>query len=307
MEQQPGPVNWSRHNPAPLPGMVKLWTLEAQAHGAELVSYFRWRQAPFAQEQMHTGLHRPDRTEDAAAGEVREVAQLLASPSASDVQSVALLFSYEAAWVIDTQPQGASFRYLDLAFAMYSALRRHGLNIDVVSPEANLTGYAMVVAPTLPILTDALADVLAALPCPVLLGPRTGSKTEHFSIPPELPPGPLQPHLPIKIVRVESLDPKQGEPRWQEHVEGDPALEDGVVWQKGNLRYVSQWPDAALLDRLVAEMAAEAGIETIPLPRDIRVRRNGTTLYAFNYGPEPTLFAGQTLPPAGVALFPAAR
>jgi beta-galactosidase len=29
LEQQPGPVNWARHNPAPRPGMVKLWTLEA--------------------------------------------------------------------------------------------------------------------------------------------------------------------------------------------------------------------------------------------------------------------------------------
>ena len=60
MEQQPGPVNWAPHNPAPLPGMVRLWTWEAFAHGAEVVSYFRWRQAPFAQEQMHAGLLRSD-------------------------------------------------------------------------------------------------------------------------------------------------------------------------------------------------------------------------------------------------------
>ena len=64
MEQQPGPVNWARYNPAPLPGMVRLWSLEAFAHGAEVVSYFRWRQAPFAQEQMHAGLLRPDRVDE---------------------------------------------------------------------------------------------------------------------------------------------------------------------------------------------------------------------------------------------------
>jgi len=56
MEQQPGPVNWAPHNPAPAPGMVRLWSWEAFAHGAEAVCYFRWRQAPFAQEQMHSGL-----------------------------------------------------------------------------------------------------------------------------------------------------------------------------------------------------------------------------------------------------------
>jgi beta-galactosidase len=68
MEQQPGPVNWARFNPAPLPGMVALWTLEAMAHGAEFTSYFRWRQAPFAQEQMHAGLLRPNSSEAEARG-----------------------------------------------------------------------------------------------------------------------------------------------------------------------------------------------------------------------------------------------
>ena len=331
MEQQPGPVNWARHNPAPLPGMVRLWTLEAMAHGAELVSYFRWRQAPFGQEQMHSGLHRPDRSEDVAAGEVREVANLL-SPSASEVplralartsgsvalavarsgtslalgeeRTVALLFSYEAAWVIDTQPQGANFRYLDLVFAFYCALRRAGLNVDIVAPEAELSGYGFVVAPTLPTLSDATADRLATLGVPVLLGPRTGSKTAAFSIPEALPPGPLQRHLPLKIVRVES---RRGDPRWIEHIESDLSPEHGCVWRAGSLRYLSQWPDAALLDTLVAEMAVEADLATLDLPRDVRVRRNGDTLYAFNYGPGPVTFAGQTLPPAGVALFPTGR
>jgi len=58
MEQQPGPVNWAPVNPAPLPGMCRLWAWEAFAHGAETVCYFRWRQAPFAQEQMHAGIDR---------------------------------------------------------------------------------------------------------------------------------------------------------------------------------------------------------------------------------------------------------
>lgn len=60
MEQQPGPVNWANNNPRPAPGMIRFWTLEAFAHGADCVCYFRWRQAPFAQEQMHAGLLRPD-------------------------------------------------------------------------------------------------------------------------------------------------------------------------------------------------------------------------------------------------------
>ena len=57
MEQQPGPVNWAAWNPVPKRGMVRLWTWEALAHGAEVVSYFRWRQAVSGQEQFHAGLN----------------------------------------------------------------------------------------------------------------------------------------------------------------------------------------------------------------------------------------------------------
>jgi beta-galactosidase len=78
MEQQPGPVNWAPYNPVPLPGMVRLWTLEAFAHGAEVVSFFRWRQATFGQEQYHSGLHLPNGEPDAACAEVAQLSQELA-------------------------------------------------------------------------------------------------------------------------------------------------------------------------------------------------------------------------------------
>lgn len=191
MEQQPGPVNWARFNPAPLPGMVALWTLEAMAHGAEFVSYFRWRQAPFAQEQMHAGLLRPDSSEAEAAPEAREAARVIAEIGPQEIARapVALVFSYEAAWVCGIQPQGASFRYLELAYEWYSALRRRGVDVDIVSPAADLSGYAAVFIPTLPIVPEGFAAKLEALDCPVLIGPRSGSKTESFCIPEGLPPG----------------------------------------------------------------------------------------------------------------------
>ncbi len=293
MEQQPGPVNWARYNPAPLAGMVRLWTLEAMAHGAELVSYFRWRQAPFAQEQMHSGLLRPDRTHDVGAHEARAAAADIAAIGAlaPASRSVALVFSYEADWTIATQPQGASFNYLDLAFAMYTALRRLGLNVDIVAPDIDLAGYGMVVVPTLPIFDARLTDVAV----PILFGPRTGSKTANVAIPDSLPPGPLQKILPIRVTRVES---SRDEPRWREHVEAAAGVSecDGV-YRKDNIRYLSRWPDAVQLAALFAEMAREAGIATTTLPADLRIRRAGNLTFAFNYGPDP-LDLTATLPDA---------
>ncbi|MGZ3404686.1 MAG: beta-galactosidase, partial [Phenylobacterium sp.] len=107
MEQQPGPVNWARYNPAPLHGAVRAWTWEAFAHGAEVVSYFRWRQAPFGQEQMHAGLNRPDNVLDQGGMEAGEVAVELTQLGAVEPcarASVALVFSYEADWRMGIQP-----------------------------------------------------------------------------------------------------------------------------------------------------------------------------------------------------------
>ena len=330
MEQQPGPVNWARFNPSPLPGMVRLWTLEAAAHGAEVVSYFRWRQAPFGQEQMHAGLLRPDRSDDVGAGEVAAAATDLSvlGELGSPPKAVALVFSYEAEWLLATQPQGRSFDYLELVFTFYTALRRLGLDIDIVGPDADIGGYKMVAVPSLPTLSDALVQKLMVHEGQVLIGPRTGSKTASFTIPDVLPPGLLQSGLPLKIVRVESLrdDLHHGGDgftvsRWLEHVETGLEAEErltdgrGVVFASGNLRYLAAWPDAALLERLFVRMARGTGLATVHLPPDLRVRRSAGLRFAFNYGPDTVelpinlaacenfVLGGAVLPPAGIAVW----
>ena len=319
MEQQPGPVNWARFNPAPLPGMVALWTLEACAHGAEFTSYFRWRQAPFAQEQMHAGLLRPDGEDAPAAQEVRDAADLILKIGPQEVAKapVALVFSYEAAWVCDIQPQGQSFRYLELAFEWYSALRKLGLDIDIVAPDADLSNYEAVFVPTLPIMPFGFVEGLGALDCPVLIGPRSGSKTEQFSIPETLAPGELQSLLPLAVTRVESL--RDGESasgdkwsisRWREDIESELspelALKDGsgVVYVNDNIRYCAAWPDCSLLDLLVARIAEAAGLAPIDLPEGLRLRRTATHVFAFNYSAKPIHFdlTGETIDPAGVSI-----
>jgi beta-galactosidase len=321
MEQQPGPVNWARFNPAPLPGMVALWTLEACAHGAELTSYFRWRQAPFAQEQMHAGLLRPDSSEAEAADEVRQAAAVLGGigPQACATAPVALVFSYEAAWVIGIQPQGQSFRYLELVFETYSALRARGLDVDIVAPDADLTGYRMVLVPTLPIVPEGFAERLAALECPVLLGPRSGSKTASFAIPEGLAPGALRSLTGVTVTRVESLRDGVAESaegfavtRWREDLVGDlaPELVDdagrAVVSYKDGVRYCAVWPDRALLAVLVERMASEAGVALLDCPEGIRVRRSEAQVFTFNYAAKGVFVPhlGRTLGPAAWDIAP---
>lgn len=312
MEQQAGPVNWAPFNPVPVPGTVRLWTWEAFAHGAELVSYFRWRQCPFAQEQMHSGLNTPDDERSPGGGEVALVGQELRalglgqSDLRSERASVALLFDYEADWVIETQPHGADFDYQYLVFEWYSALRELGLEIDVVSSRADVSAYRLVLAPTLPILPDSVVEQAKHGTNHWIFGPRTGSKSETLAIVPQLPPGKLNTVLPARVIEVESLRPSlrptlrignsEGAAlRWRERVQ--PGAETEVVaWfddglpallQRARVTYMTACFDRTLLRAAIAKCVGDAGIEASPLPDGLRLRRRGALRFAINYGDRP--------------------
>jgi beta-galactosidase len=304
MEQQPGPVNWARYNPAPAPGMVRLWTWEAFAHGADVVSYFRWRQAPFAQEQMHAGLHAPDRTLALGGREAHQVSQeMLRVPvQACGRASVALVFDYEARWLTQVHPHGEDFDYLRQAFDLYSMLRSLAFDVDIVSPHASLEGYRLIVVPSQPIVPADFVRHLKASAAQIVLLPRCGSKVETVRIPPALPPGPLAAILPLRVVSVESLRPTVVDPvsyegrrhgcgQWREHLEhghdvlAEAQFEDGgtAVARHGRVRYLAGVFDEAMQRALLAQAARDAGLEPAPLPEGLRVRRRGELLFVFNY------------------------
>jgi beta-galactosidase len=319
MEQQPGPVNWAPWNPAPLPGMVRLWTWEAIAHGAEVVSYFRWRQLPFAQEQMHAGLLRPDGAPAPGMEEVAEVAREIAeigaiAPAAAPV---ALVFDYAAAWAWETQPQGADFFYFDLCLDAYRALRRAGLSVDVIAPDtADLAPWRLVLAPGLATVGPALGSAFGTFGGIALLGPRTGSKTGEMAIPVPLPPA--LPGVDLRVIQAESL-PSGSEVRlagggrfhrWHEWLEGDADVyettESGApaIVRTDRLVYVGGWPDRDTFHALVCDLCRELGIETRDLPDGLRIRDTATHRFWFNYAPEPLASGGREVGAADVGWEP---
>ncbi|MEM1074790.1 MAG: beta-galactosidase [Pseudomonadota bacterium] len=303
MEQQPGPVNWAPYNPAPLPGMVRLWTWEAFAHGAEVVSYFRWRQAPFAQEQMHTGLLRPDDVPAPGLLEAAQVAQeLKAQPDVDLVQAdVALILDYPSDWAWSVLPQGQDFSYFRLVFDAYKALRRRGLNIDVLPASTHdLSTYKLVLAPGLATIPSELEEALNTTTA--VLGPRSNAVTEELTIP--TPMGPNLAGLDVTVTRVESLPPEQkrhvkgggSAHHWTEHLEGtaEPLLtyQDGSPFmvRTGIMSYIGGWADAALWDRVLEIAAAQAGIDLLQLPDGLRIRDTSNLRFYINYGLEPAEF-----------------
>ncbi|MEP6504855.1 MAG: beta-galactosidase [Betaproteobacteria bacterium] len=310
MEQQAGPVNWAPWNPAPQPGQVRAWTWEAFAHGAEFVSYFRWRQLPYAQEQMHSGLHDSDDRVAPGGAEAARVAQEMPAilevlgASLSAAAPVALVLDYTSHWMLEIQRHGADASYFGDAFALYGAARRLGLDVDIVGPDAALDGRALALVPALLAADADLARRLAACTAQVVIGARSGSKSADFRIADGLPPGPLAASAGLRVRSVESLRPGltlrvrgpglQGlAGAWREHIELDDGtdvlacFDDGgaAVARRGRFRYLAATLARDLLDAVIEGAAIDAGLAPTRLPEGLRLRRRGRLQFAFHSGP----------------------
>ncbi|CDP54253.1 Beta-galactosidase [Devosia sp. DBB001] len=302
MEQQPGPVNWASYNPDPLPGMARLWAWEAFAHGAEVVSYFRWRQYHSAQEQMHAGLLRPDSEPAPAYHEAMQVSRELAATGiAGEARKarVAIVYDYESEWAWEVQPQAKGFSHHAHVRAAYVPLRKRGVDVDILSAQTDtFEGYDLVIIPALFAWNDKLRTTIANYEGHLLIGPRTGSKTGNFTIPQALAPDLPRNMLDARVVRVDSTNPAievsvrgGGAVRhWRERLETRAAVEfedvEGfpVLVSQGKLFYLAASGDRALMQRVIDRMLDEADLPTLNLPAGVRCRvRDGFRVY-FNYG-----------------------
>ena len=309
MEQQAGPVNWSKSNPIPDMGMVRLWTWEAFAYGASTVSYFRWRQTRIGAEQMHSGLNAPDRSITPGGKEAEQVGreiQRVGPLPRSERGDVALVFDYESAWMNAIQPGGTGTYQTHLTHVQswYAALRRMGLDVDIVRPGTSLAGYKLVVLPSVWNATDALCGELKRTSGLVVFGPRSGSKTSNFAIPDTLPPGPLQGFVEVKVEEVEMLREGTGPSisgsaiagtvvDWREELLTElPVLatySDGHPAVVGSRKYwyVGCRGDTAFTRSMLQAAARTAELPVTELPDGIRLKRRGGLHFAFNYTDEP--------------------
>jgi beta-galactosidase len=306
MEQQPGPVNWANHNPRPEKGMVRLWSWQAFAHGADCVCYFRWRQAPFAQEQMHAGVKRNDNSKAAAWTEIEQMRDELTSVDFSIKDAVkakvAIITGTLNQWVSEIERQGDSYNHQETEFSYYSALRQLGLAVDFISTNCDFSQYDLIVAPCLPIVDDAFIDKCKQSKAHMVFGPRSGGKTDEFSLAPNLPPGKLQALLPIRVLSTETIRPDCGETLsykdkdfesrcWREELEitkdviVDAQYHDKspAVVRHGNNTYIATLTCDNFLIEQFEYLANELNIATIRLPKDMRIVHRGDIAYIFNY------------------------
>ena len=167
MEHSTSAVNWQPRNVPKLAGQTVRNSLQHVARGSDGALFFQWRQSRAGAEKYHSAMVPHAGTDSRLWREVVELGRTLRrlEPVAgSTVQAqVALVLSWPAEWACEgpTQPSD-DVSYRDRAHALHAALFRQGVTVDVVRPDADLSGYRLVLVPTLYLVTDADAESMAA-------------------------------------------------------------------------------------------------------------------------------------------------
>ncbi|MBQ8297201.1 MAG: beta-galactosidase [Ruminococcus sp.] len=154
MEQLSGLTgSWAPMAPTPRPGQIKGYALQAIAHGADTVVHFRWRTAITGAEMHWHGILDHSGALNRRYSEFRELCKILPKlepvNGAEIYSETAILYSPESECAFKIQPQTDGFYYLEQMKYFHAAFTKYGANIDVISSEADLSRYKIVIAPSL--------------------------------------------------------------------------------------------------------------------------------------------------------------
>jgi beta-galactosidase len=162
IETQPGNVNWSPINNVLNKGEARAMAWHAVAHGADAVLYWQWRSALGGQEQLHGTLVDQSGQPRPFYEEAKQLADDFAATTnvltgTVPVSEVALLNSYDNRWSIHAQRHHRDFDYVAHFQHYYRVLARRNIASDILSAEAALDGYKLVIAPALLMLNETRA------------------------------------------------------------------------------------------------------------------------------------------------------
>lgn len=217
MEQTPSSQNWQPVNALKRPGVLRLWSYLAVAHGADTVMYFQWRRGRGGTEMFHGAV--VEHAADPSARVFKEVSALGAElervgPRVIDSRvsaRVAVLFDWNNWWAIEAGVGPTQQKdYLPTVRRWYRAFWRKNIPIDVVFSDSDLSGYDVVIAPMLHMVKPGVADQVRALlenGGTFIASVFTGVVDETGLAFEQGYPGPLRPLLGVWIEEIDALYP----------------------------------------------------------------------------------------------------
>lgn len=169
MEQTPSQVNWAPYCALKKPGMMRLQSYQAVAHGADTVMFFQLRQSRGSSEKFHGAvISHAGHEHTRVFREVAELGQELvklgdALPGARVPARAAIFFDWENWWAMENvSGPSKDWTYMPQVLKYYRALREQNIAVDVIGPDTDLSGYAVVVAPSLYMLRAGYGDRVEA-------------------------------------------------------------------------------------------------------------------------------------------------
>ncbi|WP_150267836.1 beta-galactosidase [Paenibacillus tepidiphilus] len=162
MESTPSLTNWQSVSKLKRPGMHKLSSLQAVAHGSDSVQYFQWRKSRGSSEKFHGAVvdhsgHADTRVFRDVAEVGRTLAGLTEVVGTTAPAKTAILFDWDNRWAVkDAQGiRNSGLKYEETVLQHYRALWELGIPVDIIGSQEELSGYKLVIAPMLYLISEA--------------------------------------------------------------------------------------------------------------------------------------------------------
>ncbi|MGO4545666.1 beta-galactosidase [Paenibacillus sp. 2TAB23] len=169
MEQTPSQQNWQAYNALKRPGVMRLWSYQAVAHGADTVMFFQLRRSIGACEKYHGAVidhvgHEHTRVFRECAELGRELTQLQDKLLDSRIDAkAAIVFDWENRWAVElSSGPSIALKYVDEVHKYYDALFELNVQTDMISVEEQLDQYDLVIAPVMYMIKPGFAEKVEA-------------------------------------------------------------------------------------------------------------------------------------------------
>ncbi|WP_018752624.1 beta-galactosidase [Paenibacillus sanguinis] len=156
MEQTPSQQNWQPYNSLKRPGVMRLWSYQAVARGADTVLFFQLRRSIGACEKYHGAvIEHVGHEHTRVFREVAELGQELQQLGdklldARTEAKVGIVYDWENRWAIElSSGPSVALNYANEVHKYYDALFRMNVESDMISVEENLHKYEIVIAPVM--------------------------------------------------------------------------------------------------------------------------------------------------------------
>jgi len=154
MEQTPSVTNWLADNGLKRPGVMRLISFQAVAHGADTVMFFQMRRSPAGCEKFHgavidhVGTNRTRVYRECAAlgGELYRLGDTMTGARVH--ADTAMIFDWDTWWAVECSAGPSTrLRYTEEFFQYYEALHYNNIAVDIIGMEDDFTKYKCVIAP----------------------------------------------------------------------------------------------------------------------------------------------------------------